>query len=120
MSARRTGGNLRITVRSNRAANRVSLFVKGGRIVRVNGTIPPERPSRFRSRVPSEWAMAAVHGGQAMVVEVAAAGRVEAVASDLSFGLPESGATLARARDASAAVPIHDGDVTITRTSSRY
>jgi hypothetical protein len=120
MTARRNGGNLRITVRSQRNAERVSLFVKGGRIVSVNGTIPPERPARFRSRVPPAWATAAVQGGQEMEVEVAAAGSVEAVASDVSFGLPPSGTPLARARNASAAVPIHDGDVTVTRTRAIY
>jgi hypothetical protein len=37
---------------------------------------------------------------------------VEAVVSDDSFGLPASGAALIQARDASGAVPAHDGDLT--------
>jgi hypothetical protein len=54
-------------------------------------------------------------GVEEMVVDVAASGRVDAVASDTTFGLSAAGAALRRARDASIAIPVHDGDVTITR-----
>jgi hypothetical protein len=37
----------------------------------------------------------------------------EAVVTDTSFGLPASAAPLIRARDASGAVPVDDGDVTV-------
>ena len=50
-----------------------------------------------------------------MVVEIAAAKKIEVVASDISFGLPASGAPLLKARDASNGVPIQDGDTTVTR-----
>jgi hypothetical protein len=48
-------------------------------------------------------------------VEVAANRAVQAAASDVSFGLPPSGAALLRARAASTATTIQDGDTTITR-----
>ena len=44
----------------------------------------------------------------------------EAVVSDTSFGLPASGAALIRARNASGAVPVHDGDVTIVERHLRW
>jgi hypothetical protein len=42
------------------------------------------------------------------------------VASDTTFGLSATGAALARARDASTAVPIHDGDFMITRERKTF
>jgi hypothetical protein len=36
----------------------------------------------------------------------------EAIISDISFGLPAIAAPLAAVRDASGAVPVHDGDTT--------
>jgi hypothetical protein len=55
-----------------------------------------------------------------MVVVCSARGAVETVASEMTYGVPGSGAELLKARDASPAVPIQDGDVTITRTRARW
>ena len=37
---------------------------------------------------------------------------IDVVVTDTTFGLPPAGAALTRARDASTAVPVHDGDTT--------
>jgi hypothetical protein len=45
---------------------------------------------------------------------------IDAYAIDTSYGLPPAGATLARARDASLAVPTDDGDVSTTLRRVRF
>jgi len=116
MQAEKTNGGFRIRVRTNRRANRVALLLRGAKVLRVNGVTPPPRPARFRERSGDEWQSAIAYGVEEMVVDVAATGRVDAVASDTSFRFPAIGAALVRARNASIAMPVHDGDVTITRT----
>ena len=61
-----------------------------------------------------EWHQAAVRGASEAVVEILLGrnGPIDAVVSDTTYGLPPSAAALVRARDASLAVPVHDGDTT--------
>ncbi len=116
----RDGNRVTIRVRSPRRANRLVLLVRGGDVTRVNGVGPPPRTARSRPRPSGEWRYASAAGVEEMVVEIAARGPVEARASDMTFGLPASGAALLRARDASTAVPSQDGDVTLTRARGHW
>jgi Peptidase family M28 len=120
LTGSRSSRGLTIRVTSRRNAARVSLFVKGGTVRTINGVVPPPLPERSRRRLSGGWQFTAASGVQEIVVEVAATGRVEAVASDTSFGLPAAGAALLRAREASIAIPIHDGDVTVTRARATF
>ncbi|HYC87820.1 MAG TPA: M20/M25/M40 family metallo-hydrolase [Thermoanaerobaculia bacterium] len=121
MTATRNGATLTVRVRSSRDANRVTLQLKGDvNVLRVNGVAPAPRPPRFRARTPRGWHYAIAHGVSEMTVECTARGPVEAIGSDLTFGLPASGAALIQARQASTAIPVQDGDVTITRTRAVY
>lgn len=120
MSGSRTAEGARIVVRSQRGARRLALRVRGGKVLRVNGIAPPPRPARFRDTSNDPWGFAMASGVEEMIVEVAASGKVEAVASDTTFGLPPAGASLGRARDASTAIPVQDGDVTMTRIRGTF
>lgn len=121
LSATRSGDRLTVRVRSSRSANRLTLLMKGDvKVVSVNGEPPAPRPARYRERARSGWQFASANGVDEMVVTCTARGPVETVASEMTYGLPGSGAQLSRARDASPAVPIQDGDVTILRTRARF
>ncbi|HEX6084322.1 MAG TPA: M28 family peptidase [Thermoanaerobaculia bacterium] len=121
MSATRNGDTLTVRLHSPRGANRLSLLLTGDvKIARINGVAPAPRPARFRDRSPRGWSSAVANGVSEMIVECTARGRVEAIGSDLTFGLPAAGAALAKARDASTAIPLQDGDVTITRVKATY
>jgi len=120
MSGKRTAEGAQIVVRSQRGARRLTLRVHGGKVLRVNGTTPPPRPPRFRDTSKDPWAFAMATGVEELIVDIAVSGRVEAVASDTTFGLPSAGASLARARDASIAIPSQDGDIAITRTRRSF
>lgn len=113
MTGERTTEGVRIHVRSARGAPRLVLRVRGGKVLRVNGVTPPPRPPRFRDLSNAEWSFAMATGVEEMIVDVAARGRVDAVASDTSFGnsFPRTDPRM---------VPIHDGDVTITRVRSTF
>ncbi|MEA2464882.1 MAG: hypothetical protein QOJ98_2629, partial [Acidobacteriota bacterium] len=113
ISGERKGTTVLIRVRSPRGANRLTLLVNGGPIRRVNGLTPP--PGRGSFNALRGWQFASAVGVEEMVVEVVANRTVQAAASDVSFGLPASGAALLRARNASTATTIQDGDTTITR-----
>jgi len=120
MSGSRTGNTVIVTVRTRRAANRISLLFRGGRVLKVNGVALPPRPARFRERSSDGWQHASANGVAEMIVEISAAGPIEAVASDSSWGLPPAAAALLRARAQSLATTVHDGDVTITRQHGRF
>ena len=121
MTATREGERLVVRVRSSRHANRLTLMVKGdATVLRVNGVTPPPRPARFRERLLRGWHLAVANGVGEMVVEWRARGPVEAVASDMTFGLPPAAAPLLAARAASTAIATQDGDVTITRTRGKW
>lgn len=118
----RGNGKRRLTIqlRSPRGASRVGLLFKTDAFesVRVNGVAPPPRPQRFRSALGAGWYQAAVRGASEATIEIALSkdAPIDAVALDVSYGLPPSGTGLAGARHASTAVPVHDGDsVTMVR-----
>lgn len=108
-----------IRVRSQRKANRVMLAFRTSATVtglRINGVAPPPRPERFRQRTMDGWQLILVHGASADVeLTVPDGTRIEAIASDYSYGLPRFGRALAKARNASPATTTHEGDTTITR-----
>jgi hypothetical protein len=121
LTATRSGERMTFRVRTLRGATRLNLLLQGNaRVLRVNGVTPPPRPARFRERMPSGWHMAVANGVEEMVVECEVKGPVQAVASDLTFGLPPSGAALKKTRDEMPAIPIHDGDMTITRVRAKF
>ncbi|HEX7706790.1 MAG TPA: M20/M25/M40 family metallo-hydrolase [Thermoanaerobaculia bacterium] len=120
LSAERSDDRMRIRVQSRRGAGRVVLLFRGGALVSVNGARPSAIPERRSKRSLNGWESAVVQTGGWMTVEIETTGVVEAVASDVSFGLPESGSPLQKARDRSNAIPIHDGDTTITRSRGRW
>jgi hypothetical protein len=113
----RAGGRRTLTLqlRSARGANgRVALLFRTDALqsIRVNGVAPPPPQQRFRNFLGADWHQATVRGASEATVEIAL-GRDEAldfVVLDTSYGLPPAGGALARARDASVAVPVHDGD----------
>ena len=115
----REGNRFTVRVRSLRKANRLGLRFRGGTVVRVNGIPPAPRPIRFRDPVVHGWHSVIANGVQEMIVEIDARAPLDVVASDMTYGLPASGAPLARARDTSPAIPAHEGDVTITRVRTR-
>jgi hypothetical protein len=121
MSGEVTPDGFSITVRSPRRADRIVLLFRGGEVLRVNDTpLPPRAARSSPARAREGWEIAVVHATEEMRVDVSAPEGVEAIASDVSFGLPAAGAALARARDASPAVPVDSGDVTITRTRATF
>jgi hypothetical protein len=120
MSGERTAGGVTIRVATLRNAGRVSLFIRGGKVLRVNGVTPPTQGHRNSRSLPDGWQAANGNGVREIVVEIAAKDRVEAIASDTGFGFPAAGAALLRAREASCAMTIQDGDVTITRARAVF
>ena len=111
-SARR----LLLRIASPRHAQRVSLAfrVTSLRSVRVNGVTPPPRPARFRDPLAAGWHQVSIRGASEALLELIVGPKdtVDAVVIDLSYGLPPQGAALSHARDASSAVPVHEGDST--------
>jgi Peptidase family M28 len=121
LSATRNGQTLTVRVRSSRGANRLTLLLKGdAKVLRVNGTPIPPRPARFRERLQKGWHLAIANAVDEMVVECTARGPIEAIAGDMTFGLPAAAAPLVAARNASTAIPIQDGDTTVTRARARF
>ncbi|HVR39543.1 MAG TPA: M28 family peptidase [Thermoanaerobaculia bacterium] len=112
MNAQRNGNRVTIHVRSLRNANRVALIMHSPQKIeslRVNG-LAPARVARPE--------FVAVYGTE-MTVEIVASGAVDLIATDTTFAFPPEGAALINARNASGAIPIDSGDVTITRTRKR-
>ena len=82
--------------------------------VRVNGVVPPPRPARWRTVLAPDWNRVVVCGSSAhLEITVQGEAPTEATVTDTSFGLPAAAAPLIQARDASGAVPLRDGDVTV-------
>ena len=106
-------------VRSHRDAQKVTVAFRTSaplRGLRVNGIAPPPRPARFREGLAPGWHYVLVYGtAMDVALDVDPNAKIEAIASDVSYSLPREGDALARARNASNAVPSHEGDVTITR-----
>lgn len=120
LTATRTATGATIRVVSHRGANRMAVFVRGGKVTRINGVTPPPPPDRHRSRLSPEWDAAVASGVQEMLVDVTAQGRIEVIASETTFAFPAQGAALLRARNASVATTIQDGDVTVTRARGAF
>ncbi|HEX8171191.1 MAG TPA: M20/M25/M40 family metallo-hydrolase [Thermoanaerobaculia bacterium] len=119
VTGERRGERVALHVRSQRNANRVIVIFRGDvASMRVNGVNPPPAPARFQAPLDPPWHVAVVNG-TSMDLELVARGPIEATATDVSFGLPPIAAPLLRARAASTAVPVHDGDQTITRARLR-
>lgn len=108
-------GGVRVRVRTQREANRLTLIFRGGTVRTVNGIALPPRPARSRRR-ESEWKFVTVDATPEIVVEIETRGLQDLIASDATFGLPPAGSALQQARDASQARVSHDGDMTVVRT----
>ncbi|HKS23366.1 MAG TPA: hypothetical protein VJZ76_11240, partial [Thermoanaerobaculia bacterium] len=83
----------------------------------VNGVAPPPPTARHVDYLAPGWHRVAVRGAsEARIDLVLGDGNapIDVIASDASFGLPAEGAAVARARAESTAVPIGEGDLTIT------
>lgn len=120
LSAVRDGS--RVTVRATSpGAARIVLMMKGARnLVTVNGAGIPSRLSRRPTALLNGWSYSSAAGVGEMVAVVEAEGPLEIIASDTRYGIPEAGIRLMAARDSTPAVPVQDGDVTITRTRGRF
>ena len=107
---------LTLQIRSARNASRVALLFRAPVVesIRVNGVAPPPPPQRFRTALAPGWHQASVRAASEFRVEITL-GRdepLEAMVADTTYDLPPAAAALTRARDASVAVPVHDGDTT--------
>ena len=108
---------LTLDIRSARGATgRLALLFNTPalRSIRVNGVAPPAPTQRHRPNLAPGWHQAVVRGAAEARVEIVL-GRdkpLDIIVSDTSYELPPSGAALAAARNASVAVPVHDGDTT--------
>jgi hypothetical protein len=82
--------------------------------VRVNGVVPPPLPARWHGALAPGWSRVQVRGSSARIeITVRGTASAEAIVTDTSFGLPAAAALLIQARDASGAVAVHEGDVTV-------
>jgi len=89
--------------------------------LRVNGVAPPPRPARWHGFLAPGWNRIFVLGPKAHIeIATSAGAHAEGTVSDMSFGLPPSGAPLARARDAAGAVPVQNGDVTLVEKRVKW
>jgi hypothetical protein len=115
---------LSLLVRSARGAPRVSLIFRAPSLqsMTVEGVTPPPPTARYMNFLAPHWHRVAVRGATEARVDLVLRDRepIAVVASDASFGLPAQGAALARARAASTAVPLGDGDQTITMRRVKF
>jgi hypothetical protein len=115
---------LTLALHSPRGAPRVALFFHAPTLasLKINGVTPPPPTVRHRNFLADGWHRVAVRGASDATIELTVrdAGPIEGVAIDTSYGLPAAGAPLTAARNASAAVPSDDGDVTSTRRRVRF
>jgi Peptidase family M28 len=115
---------LAVRVHSQRGARRVVLRFRTTATVaalRINGVTPPPPPPHFYGGQQNGWRRMALEGGGDATFEITTRGAapIDLVASDVTFGIPDSGRLLAHARDASDAITANDGDVTITIARKR-
>ncbi|HWW60429.1 MAG TPA: hypothetical protein VN181_03585, partial [Thermoanaerobaculia bacterium] len=113
LTTQRNGDRVTVRVRSLRNANRVAVIVRANAPVEaltVNGLATKPRDNR--------WFAVVVYGSD-MTVELTAHGALDLIASDTTYAFPAEGAALIRARNASTAVPIDIGDVTVTRVRKK-
>jgi hypothetical protein len=116
---RQHGRDVSVRIRSVRNAPRVTLIFNAPDLayVRVNGVRPPPQRAKFRSGFADGWHWVSVRGMQDAEIEIVLTGNhdIEAFLSDTSFELPAEAVPLTRARDASIAVPTHNGDSVVVR-----
>ena len=107
---------IRLDVSSERHAQRLTIAWHSAAAVEavvVNGVALPPRPARYRSYLAPGWSRISVRGSSAKIeISLHGTDAADAIISDTSYGLPASAGALIKARDASGAVPAHDGDVT--------
>ena len=120
----RNGGRVALLIRSPRGAPRVSLAFRAASLqsMTVNGVTPPPPTARYVTFLAPGWHRVAVRGASEARIDLVLSDMtesIEAIVSDASFGLPAEGAALVRARSESTAVPIGEGDLTITSRRSR-
>jgi hypothetical protein len=113
-----------VQLHSPRNASRVTLFFHtNGTVVslKINGVAPPPRPEHFYELAGNGWHRVAIYGGADGTIEIVTRGgaAINAIASDLTYGIPDTGRALAQARDASNAIASDDGDATQTLVRKR-
>jgi hypothetical protein len=113
-----------LQLHSRRNASRVTLFFRtSGTIesMKINGVTPPPRPEHFYELTANGWHRIAIYGGSEATIELVTRGPapINAVATDMTYGIPDFGRPLAQARDASNAITSDDGDVTQTLVRKR-
>jgi hypothetical protein len=113
-----------LLVHSPRGAPRVSLAFHAPTLqsMTINGVAPPPPTARHVDYLASGWHRVAVRGASEARIDLVlgdASAPIDVIASDASFGLPPAGAALVRARAESTAVPIGEGDLTITTRRQR-
>lgn len=111
-------------LQSPRNASRVTLFFRTNGTIestKINGVTPPPRPEHFYELTGNGWHRIAIYGGTEATIEIVTRGAapIEAIATDLTYGIPEFGKSLAQARDASNAITTDDGDATQTLVRKR-
>lgn len=111
---RLNGRRIVLQLSSQRGANEVGLIFRAPslRNVRIDGVLPPQRPPKFRSPLAPGWHSIDVIGARNALIEIDLTKNesIEAVLFDRSGALPPQAVALARARDASMAVPSGRGD----------
>jgi len=113
-----------LQVHSRRNASRVTLFFQTSATIesmKINGVTPPPKPAHYYELTANGWHRIAVYGGGEATIELVTRGAqpINAVATDLTYGIPDFGRELAKARDASNAITSDDGDVTQTLVRKR-
>ncbi|HEX6462971.1 MAG TPA: hypothetical protein VFZ98_00905, partial [Vicinamibacterales bacterium] len=120
----RNGPNITISMRSMRAAPRLTLLFHAPDLafVRVNGVRPPQQRPKFKAGLAVGWHSVSIRGASQATVEIVLKRDVpvDAILSDTTFGLPASALPLTRARDASIAVPTNTGDAVFVRRRLRF
>jgi hypothetical protein len=120
----RSAGHLSLLVRSPRGAPRLTLAFRAPSLqsMTIDGVAPPPRTARYVDFLAPGWHRVSVRGASEAHIDLTLrdAAPIDAIVSDSSYGLPSQGATLARARTASPAVPSDDGDLTITTRRAKF
>jgi hypothetical protein len=116
---RQRGRDLTVRIRSVRNAPRLTMIFNAPDLayVRVNGVRPPQQRPKYRSGFAAGWHWVSIRGAQQAEIEIVLQKNddIDLMLSDASFELPPQAVPLARARDASIAVPTNTGDAVIVR-----